>query len=83
MPKGYYWVVTCRNTRLHEGQNPFALHRIPLGRTDKTEERPPLPDRLQVACDDPACRKEYWYDREEVIRWHGDILPFLPHPALE
>jgi hypothetical protein len=83
MPQGYYWVVTCRNTKLHEEQNPFAGHRIPLGRTDGTAERPPLPDRLDVLCDDAACRKSYSYERDEVIRWHGDVAPFLPHPAFE
>ena len=78
MSLGYNWVVTCRNTKLHEEQNPCTGHRIPVGRTDETEERPPLPDRLDAVCDDLACRKSYSYGREEVIRWHGDVLPFLP-----
>ncbi|MBZ5698798.1 MAG: hypothetical protein LAN18_09650 [Acidobacteriia bacterium] len=83
MPQGYYWVVTCRNTRVHREQNPLAGHRIPLGRTDGTAELPPLPDWLDVVGDDPACRKRYWYDHEEVIRWRGDVPPFLLHPAFE
>ena len=83
MSQCYYWAVTCRNKRLHYERNPFAGHRIPLGRTDGTAALPPLPERLDVVCDDAACRKSYSYDREEVIRWHGDVAPFLPHPAFE
>ena len=75
--------MTCRNAKLHEEQNPFAGHRIPLGRTDETADRPPLPDRLNVVCDDPACGKRHSYERDEVIRWRGDVAPFLPHPDFQ
>jgi hypothetical protein len=83
MPQGYYWVVTCRKAALHREQNPFGGHRIPLGRTDGTAERPPLPDQLKVMCDDAACRKSYSYECDEVIRWRGDVPTFIPHPAFE
>lgn len=81
MADGYCWVVTCKNARLHQEKNPFAGHRIPLGRTDAYSPRPPLPDTLDVRCDDLDCRKSYSYEREEVIRWFGDVAAFLPHPT--
>ena len=80
MVQGHYWVVTCKNTEHHAGQNPFHGHRIPIGKTDANSPRPATPETIEIRCDDPTCRKNYPYAASEIIRWVGDAGAFSAHP---
>lgn len=83
MAQGYYWVVTCKNADHHAQQNPFHGHRIPVGRADAYSPRPAVSDSIDIPCDDPTCSKTYSYTASEIIRWSGDIPPFVSHPLFD
>jgi hypothetical protein len=62
----YYWVVLCKNHRIHHRQNRFSDHKILLGLTDAFSPLPMLNAPIRVTCDD--CGREYSYLPSEVLR---------------
>ena len=75
----YFWVVTCKNHRFHQKENPFYHHHILLGETDPYSSLPMLPERFVVRCD--SCGKEYSYERKEVLRAEVQVRDaFTTHP---
>jgi hypothetical protein len=83
MAQGYYWVVTCKNTKYHAEESPFHGQRIPVGKADEHSPRPTIPDFVDVTCDDQQCAKTYSYAAREIIRWSGDAPQFVLHPSFE
>lgn len=74
----YYWVVICKNN-LHNQQNRFFGHKIPLGETDPYSPMPTLGGQFTVRCDE--CGHEYSYKPSEVLRFSLEYRDYLvPHP---
>jgi len=74
----YCWVVLCKNHWFHRRHNLFYRHKIPLAETDSVATRPSLEGRFSVRCDD--CRKEYFYDPTEVLKFEQELPDsFVPH----
>jgi hypothetical protein len=75
----YCWVVICKNRRLHNQQNIFSGHKIPLGETDAFAPPPKVDFQLLVRCD--KCGEEYSYGSAEVLRFEMELPKhFAPHP---
>jgi len=75
----YFWVVTCKNHRFHQKENPFYHHHILLGETDPYSSLPMLPVEFKVRCDN--CGEEYSYLRKEVLRAEMQVREaFTTHP---
>jgi hypothetical protein len=75
----YVWAVICKNRKVHDRQNVFSGHKIPLGETDQFESLPSLASRLTVKCDE--CGAEHNYDPAEVVRHQMELASnFKPHP---
>ena len=75
----YFWVVTCKNHRVHQKEYVNYRHHILLAETDSYGQLPVLPDQIKVRCD--SCGREYSYAKKEVMRAeveapHG----FASHP---
>jgi hypothetical protein len=74
----YYWVVVCKNRRVHHKGNTGYEHRILLGETDAYSSLPMLPDTIDVRCD--SCGEEYSYKVKEVLRDEVQVPEvFNPH----
>lgn len=75
----YYWVVICRNHKVHNLQNQFFGHKILLAETDAFSAMPALIDEFTVRCDD--CGREYSYKAKDVQRLQSNWSDALtPHP---
>ena len=75
----YYWVVVCKNRRVHHKGNISYEHRILLGETDAYSALPMLPESIDVRCD--SCGEEYSYKVKDVVRDETQISDaFAPHP---
>ena len=75
----YYWVVICKNHKVHNAQNQFFGHKIFLAETDAYSPMPALENRFTVRCDD--CGQEYSYQLKEVRRLESEYMEDLkPHP---
>ena len=78
----YFWVVLCKNHRVHHKGNTGYEHRILLGETDAFSCQPMLPDRIEVRCD--SCGKAYSYKRREILRGEVQVPEaFVPHPLFK
>lgn len=74
----YFWVVVCKNHRVHHKGNIGYEHRILLGETDAFEALPMLPETVKIRCDN--CDEEYSYKRKEVLRDEVQVPEnFVPH----
>jgi hypothetical protein len=62
----YYWVVICKNHRVHHKGNTSYEHHIRLGETDAYSPPPMLTEKITVRCD--SCGEEYSYKPKEVTR---------------
>ncbi len=78
----YYWVVVCKNHRVHHKGNTGYEHHILLAETDAFRDLPMLPETIRVRCD--KCGEEYSYKRTDVLR---DVVQvpdaFVPHPLFK
>lgn len=78
----YFWVVICKNHRIHHKGNTGYEHRILLGETDAYTPLPLLPEEIKVRCDN--CSGEYSYKRKEVMRDQVHVPEqFSPHPLFK
>ena len=78
----YYWVVICKNHRVHHKGNTSYEHHIRLGETDAYSPLPMLTEKITVRCD--SCGEEYSYKAKEVIRAEIEVLDnFTPHPLFK
>lgn len=74
----YFWVVICRNTKVHKSENAMIGHKIALAKTDVFES---LPVRvvLLVKCD--GCGEECIFKPSELLRLEMERPEhFTPHP---
>lgn len=78
----YFWVVICKNQRVHHKENTSYAHQIALGETDAFSPLPMLTEQLRVRCD--QCGEEYSYKQTEVLR-NEIAVPdrFVPHPLFK
>jgi len=75
----YFWVVLCKNRRVHNRDNLFSCHCIPLGETDSVSPAPQVNGGLTVSCDE--CGKEYTYKAKDLMRAELECPEsFIPHP---
>jgi hypothetical protein len=75
----YYWVVICKNHRVHHKGNTSYEHHIRLGETDAYSPPPMQTEQITVRCD--SCGEEYSYKPKEVTRAEIEVLDnFTPHP---
>ena len=75
----YFWVVLCKNHKVHKHQNLFFGHRIPLGETDAFQPPPDLDAGFNVRCDD--CGEDYTYKSKDLLRIELESPEcFTPHP---
>ena len=78
----YFWVVVCKNHRVHHKGNTGYEHKILVGEADAFSSLPMLPDKVDVRCG--SCGEEYLYKRKEIMR---DEVPvpevFVPHPLFK
>ena len=75
----YVWAVICKNHKVHDRQNIYSGHKIPLGETDEFAPPPTLDFRITVKCDE--CGEEYEYDPREIVRLQMELpSDFKPHP---
>jgi hypothetical protein len=61
----YFWVVICKNVKVHKSENVMVGHKIPLAETDAVEPLP-VTSPLLVKCD--GCGEEYLFEPSEVLR---------------
>ncbi len=75
----YFWIVVCKNRRVHHKGNTGYEHKILLGETDAFSSLPMLPEKITVRCD--RCGEEYAYKQKEVVRDEvGVPESFVAHP---
>jgi hypothetical protein len=75
----YVWAVICKNHKVHDRQNIYSGHKIPLGETDEFAPPPTLDFRITVKCDE--CGAEYEYDPKDLVRLQMELASdFKPHP---
>jgi hypothetical protein len=75
----YYWVVVCKNHRVHHKGNIGYEHKILLGEADAYATLPMLPETIRVRCN--GCGEEYWYKQKDVMRDQVQVPEvFVPHP---
>ena len=78
----YFWVVICKNHRVHHKGNTGYEHRILLGETDAFTPLPLLPEEIKVHCD--SCGGEYSYKLKDVMRDQVQVPEqFSPHPLFK
>ena len=78
----YFWVVICKNHRVHHKGNTGYEHRILLGETDAFTPLPLLPEEIKVHCD--CCGGEYSYKLKDVMRDQVQVPEqFSPHPLFK
>jgi len=79
---GYFWIVLCKNHKLHKKQNLFFGHRIPLGETDAISPPPEVNGKLKILCDN--CGEEFAYKAKDLLRAELEFPDgFTPHPLFE
>lgn len=78
----YFWVVVCKNRRVHHKGNTSYEHKILLGEADAFASLPMLPDKIEVRCD--SCGEELSYKRKEIMRDQVQVPEvFVPHPLFK
>jgi hypothetical protein len=78
----YFWVVVCKNRRVHHKGNTGYEHKILLGEADAFTSLPMLPDEIEVRCD--SCSEEYSYKQKEIMRDEVQVPEvFAPHPLFK
>jgi hypothetical protein len=78
----YFWVVVCKNRRVHHKGNTGYEHKILLGETDAFAALTMLPEKITVRCDN--CGEEYSYKSKEVLRDEVQVpKTFTPHPLFK
>ena len=58
----YFWVLVCKNHRIHHKGNTGYEHKILLGESDAYAALPMLPETTKERCD--SCGEEYSYKTE-------------------
>lgn len=78
----YFWVVVCKNHRVHHKGNTGYEHKILLGEADAFGGLPMLPETIEVRCN--SCGEEYLYKQKEVMRDEIQMPEtFVPHPLFK
>ena len=78
----YYWVVVCKNHRVHHKGNIGYEHKILLGESDAYATLPMLPETFKVRCN--SCGEEYSYKPKDVMRDEVQVPEvFTPHPLFK
>jgi hypothetical protein len=78
----YFWLVVCKNRRVHHKGNTGYEHKILLGEADAFSSLPMLPENIDVRCD--SCGEEYSYKQKEVMRDEVQVPEqFTPHPLFK
>ena len=78
----YYWVVVCKNHRVHHKGNIGYEHKILLGESDAYATLPMLPEKFKVRCN--SCGEEYSYKPKDVMRDEVQVPEvFIPHPLFK
>ncbi len=77
----YFWVVLCKNRAVHNRDNLYSCHCIPLVETDAISPPPEVIGALTVRCDE--CGREYDYKANDLLRAElTQPETFTPHPQL-
>jgi hypothetical protein len=78
----YFWVVLCKNRAIHNRDNLYTCHSIPLVETDAISPPPAVIGALKVRCDE--CGREYAYKAKDLFRAElSQPESFIPHPQLQ
>jgi hypothetical protein len=73
----YFWVVICRNVKVHKSENVMVGHKIPLAETDAVEPLP-VTGPLLVKCD--GCGEELSSAKILSSREINSLHTFLSPP---
>ena len=77
----YFWVVICKNAKVHREANLMSGHKIALGETD-TFAPLPVTGPFVAVCDEFGA--EFSYAPTEVLRLElGRPASFTPHPLFK